>query len=111
MTPYKAVQGRLTHDQDKHDLGVQGMNHSIGDRVRIDCPSSFHHGKETVVTSGLIRGWCDTGEYVGYIVDIRPSDGMGSVAYEAHELIPIKYDGMELSTWDKCAFKPKEFVT
>ena len=41
---------------------------------------------------------------------IDMTDKKGIAWFRPVNLRPI-YDGNELSTWDECAFKPKEFVT
>ena len=90
------------------------MNHSIEDRVKVDCPVSRQHGKEAVVLSGLVPGVHYGYPYMGYTVDLPQTEQSDKFCiFEAHELIPIddKYDGMELTTWSECPFKPLEFVT
>ena len=84
---------------------------SVGDRARINYPSSTLHGREcTIVSNGLVPPVAGPASYVGYRIDLFCTCGCGvQCTFEPHELIPI-YDGNEKVSWSECAWKPKELV-
>lgn len=67
----------------------------VGQRVRVDCPSSKHHGAETVVTATSVRGRDKSGyDFTGVEVSLPCSDPNWNLCvYETHELEPILPEG------------------
>lgn len=82
--------------------------HKIGDRVRVNCPSTPYHGMETVVIEDLIYGKSLTMQAMlwVHIVDLRGVIPNIPVAFQPHELIPI-YDGNQVVSWESCEWQPK----
>lgn len=83
---------------------------SVGDKVRVSCPGSPHHGVETQVISPQLvgsLGFVDGSWHVvpHYRVNLRSTEDAKWVGFEPHELIPL-YDGRELVSWESCAWKP-----
>lgn len=91
----------------------------IGQRVRINCPTSPRHGlcgtiADIVPNTSIAHAGAVVSGVTAHRLDI---DGIGRVgfcadfgvvlpfAYEAHELIPLDDDSRQLSTWDNEAFK------
>lgn len=83
----------------------------VGDKVRVNCPGSPHHGVETVVISRLRRRaklfGLDGVERVvpHYNVALVSFAGFNHVGFEPHELIPL-YDGNEKVAWSACEWQP-----
>jgi hypothetical protein len=87
---------------------------NIGDRVRVNCPTSLlgYHGRETVVIGihtnkrthhrhGIVSA------PLFYQVDL-PSTRVGAmILYRPHELEPI-YDGNEKVSWSSCVWQPNQ---
>ena len=85
------------------------MNWKVGDRAICITPGSRLKGMEVIVTRGL--HFISVYGFEAYSVDpgFEPGDFFIGWAAQPENLIPIKdkYDGLELSSWDECPFKPK----
>lgn len=89
------------------------MNWQIGDRCIINCPKSNEHGAETEILALNVSGISLGYKYVGHRVDIHcPTSPTYYCIFEPHELIPIpdEYDGLSVTTWDECVWKPSVTV-
>lgn len=91
------------------------MKFKVGDRVRVNCPTSLggHHGKTCTIT-GVSCTPRKTPAGIEppkqrYVVDLPPSPGLIHVAYEPHEMI-LLYDGHELVAWKDCVWQPKQIT-
>ncbi len=97
------------------------MNWKPGDRAIVNLPRSDNHGAEcTVIATGLTCGTTTLRRHHdGVKVDLMPSREVLEVrphqthaVFLPHHLIPVddEYDGLGVTTWDQCPWKPVELV-
>ncbi len=86
------------------------MNWKVGDRAMIWADNPKNHA-ECVGTYCTIISLSSTqsGQF-SILADGAPTNDPRGWSIKPKYLRPI-YDGMELSIWEDCVFKPKEFVT
>lgn len=89
------------------------MNWQIGDRAKVvGCPW-WHGCGEEVTLIRRVRAEEYGGRYAGrWVLDLEPPNGEPYCCSRERFLKPIPdtYDGLEVSSWGECPFKPRELV-
>ena len=70
------------------------MKFKVGVRVRVNCPESLKHGRETTITRIDVRASDFGRPFVGAEVDIPNGYGYSRCIFEYHELEPITRPGL-----------------
>ncbi len=95
------------------------MNWKVGDRARVNLPTSYnrHHGKVCqVISVGVPVIGCRNGDYIGIEVDLpcTANPNFELCVYRPQHLIPID-DGDEQPSWEAIeeitGWSPQELVT